>query len=133
MSNHLRALAILQIAYASLGLLLGLVVLLLFGGVAAIVGVSASLDSSLVAIPVLTIVGGLASSTIMLLSAPRLLAGIGLLRQRPWGRILSLVVCAVGLVDFPVGTGIGAYGLWVLTHREIAPMFDRMAAPAGSR
>jgi len=124
MTGHVRALAVLQIVYSSMGLLLGIAVFLLFGGIASIVGFSASLDDSLVAVPILTIIGGIASSVLILLSLPRLIAGIGLLRFQNWGRILTFVVSVIGLIDFPIGTGLGIYGLWVLTHRDTLPLFE---------
>ena len=127
MSSHVRVLAILQIVYSSLGLLLGIVVFLLFGGIAALVGVNSSLDDSMVAVPVLAVIGGIASSVIIVLSLPRLIAGIGLLKHQNWGRILTMVVSVIGLVDFPLGTALGAYGLWVLMHRDTSPLFQPMA------
>ena len=128
MTSHVRALAILQIVYASLGLLLGIGVFLLFGGIAAIVGVNAPLDDSMVAVPILALIGGIASSIIIVLSLPRLIAGIGLLKHQGWARILTMIVSVIGLVDIPVGTALGAYGLWVLMHRDTSPLFQPMAA-----
>ena len=130
MTGHVRVLAILQIIYASLGLLLGLTVALLFGGIATVVGFSAPLDDSLVAVPILATIGGVAASIIILLSLPRLVAGIGLLKYRNWGRILTFVVSVVGLLDFPVGTGLGIYALWVLLHRDTMPLFQGGLQPA---
>lgn len=133
MAGHVRALAVLQIVYASLGLLVGVVVFLLFGGIAAIVGFNAPIDDSVIAVPVLALIGGLGSSILILLSLPRLIAGIGLLRHRNWARILTLVVSALGAFDFPVGTGLGVYGLWVLTHRDASPLFQELSSPLAQR
>lgn len=124
MATHVRALAILQIAYASLGLAVGVGVFLLFGGIAAVVGFNAPIDESAVAIPVLTMIGGIASSVIILLSLPRLIAGIGLLKHHGWARVLSLVVSVIGLIDFPFGTALGVYGMWVLLNKDGAALFE---------
>jgi len=134
MTGHVRALAVLQIVYSAMGLLLGIAVFILFGGIAAVVGFNASADESLVAIPVLTIIGGLASAVLILLSLPRFIAGVGLLSHRNWARILTWVVSVIGLIDFPVGTGLSIYGLWVLTHRDTAALFtndDEQGAGVG--
>jgi hypothetical protein len=128
MSSHVRALASLQIVYSSLGLLLGVSIFLLFGGIATIVGFSASLDDSMVAVPVLALIGGIAASLIIVLSLPRLIAGIGLLKHHNWARILTMIVSVIGLIDFPVGTALGGYGLWVLLHRDAAPLFEPVVA-----
>lgn len=134
MTGHVRALAVLQIVYSSMGLLLGIVVFMLFGGIATIVGFNASVDDSMVAVPILTFIGGIASSVLILLSLPRLIAGIGLWKFQNWGRILTFVVSILGLIDFPVGTGLGIYALWVLTHRDTLPLFQQeLTAPAVPR
>ncbi len=130
MTGHIRALAVLQIVYASMGLLLGVVVFMIFGGIAGIVSVSAPFDESLVAVPILAIIGSVAGSVLILLSLPRLLAGIGLLKLQGWGRILTIVVSVLGLIDFPIGTGLGIYGLWVMTHSDTQALFDRAPAVA---
>jgi hypothetical protein len=125
--THVRALAILQIIYASLGFLLAVTVLLLFGGIAAIVGLSADPSESIVAVPILSIIGTVGASFIAALSLPRLIAGIGLLKFRNWARILTIVVSVIGLADFPFGTALGAYGLWVMLTRETAALFETPA------
>jgi hypothetical protein len=128
-----RALAILQIVYSSIGLLLGVLVFMLFGGIATIVGFSAPFSDSVVAVPVLTLVGGIASSFLILLSLPRLIAGIGLLKHQSWARILTLVVSVLGLIDLPLGTALGIYGLWVLTHRDTSSLFQDVPATVAPR
>jgi hypothetical protein len=122
--THVRALAILQIVYASIGLFIALAILLIFGGIAAIVRVSAEPHDSIVAVPILSIIGTVSASFIAVLSLPRLIAGIGLLQYRNWARILTIVVSVLGIADVPFGTALGAYGLWVLLQRETSGLFE---------
>ena len=124
MQTHIRVLAVLQIVYASIGLLVSLLLLMLFGGAAAIVGFAAPPSDSIIAIPIIAIVATLAAGFFLVLSLPRLIAGIGLLYQRSWARTLTIVVSAIGLLDFPVGTALGIYGLWVMSTAESAALFD---------
>jgi hypothetical protein len=42
------------------------------------------------------------------------ICGWGLLERRPWARTLSLVLGVLALFDFPVGTALGIYTLWVM-------------------
>jgi hypothetical protein len=130
MASHVRALAVLQIVYSSFGLLAGITVFLIFGGAALIAGITVPIDDKLVAVPVLAIVGGAISSVVILLSLPRFIAGIGLLRPGNWAKILTFVVSVLGLLDLPFGTALGIYGLWVLTHRDTPAVFGEM--PAGA-
>jgi hypothetical protein len=57
------------------------------------------------------------------LSAPGIAAGIGLLKRKSWGRFLAMVVGVLGLLNFPVGTLIGVYMLWVLMQDSAAEYF----------
>jgi len=59
-----------------------------------------------------------------------IIAGVGLLRFRPWARILTIVLSALNLMNFPLGTLVGAYGLWVMLSRETEPLFRR-SSPSG--
>jgi hypothetical protein len=52
---------------------------------------------------------------------PSLVGGIGLLRQKRWARVLIIFVSMEFLFAFPVGTALGAYGLWTLVKRETEP------------
>jgi hypothetical protein len=56
--------------------------------------------------------------TVLILSftLPTLIGGIGLLRGKSWARRFGLFVAALNLVYFPIGTPVGAYGLWVLSR-----------------
>jgi hypothetical protein len=128
LETHIRVLAVLQIVYASLGLLVAGGLLMLFGGVAAIVGIAAPASDSIVAVPILAFIGTLTAGLLLVLSLPRLIAGIGLLKHRNWARILTIVISIIGLFDFPVGTGLGIYGLWVLFTREATEAFSSVSA-----
>lgn len=56
---------------------------------------------------------------------PHLFCGWGLLKKRPWGRTLGIIVSAIALVVFPIGTALGAYGLYVLLHGETTNLFSQ--------
>jgi len=49
---------------------------------------------------------------------PSLAGGIGLLRKKRWARILIIFLSVELLVAFPIGTLLGAYGLWTLLKAE---------------
>jgi uncharacterized SAM-binding protein YcdF (DUF218 family) len=52
------------------------------------------------------------------LSAPGLIAGIGLLTFKPWASTLTIIVSALHLLNIPFGTALGIYGLWILLKDE---------------
>ncbi len=55
-------------------------------------------------------------------------AGVGLLLGREWGRIMSLIHAAIGLLNIPVGTVVGILVLIYLTKREIRGYFLKQGA-----
>lgn len=73
---------------------------------------------------VLGVVGTSVGLLLTALGLPGVLAGYGLLRHRPWARVLAIVVGVLGLVNIPVGTAIGIYALLVLTQEAAQPYFE---------
>jgi hypothetical protein len=134
MESHVRILAILNIAWGSLGIIAALMLMLVFGGVISMVGISAMQDAdAVVAAPILGIVGTFVIVIILIVSLPGVIAGIGLLNYRPWGRILGLVVSALQLLNVPFGTALGIYGLWVLLSSDTERLFQQVQPhPAAS-
>ena len=130
MDTHVRVLAVLHIVLGSLGALIGLGFLVVFGGLAGFVGLSAAPHNqdALVAVPILGLIGGALCILLLILSLPSIIAGIGLLKFRPWARILTIVLCALELLNVPIGTAIGVYGLWVLLSSETEPLFRSQPA-----
>ena len=130
MLTHVKVLAVVHVALAVLGLAGALFLLLVLGGVAGIVGVAAGQDpDAWIAVPVLGLIATMLFFFLVVLSVPGLIAGIGLLSLRPWARMLTLVLSALNLLNVPLGTALGIYGLWVLLHKDTGPLFN---APAPS-
>ena len=131
METHIRLLAALRIAFGILGFIGALVILLVFGGAAGLVGTLGVAEDpdAIVAVPIIGIVGGAIIVLILILSLPSLIAGFGLLSFRPWARILTLVLSALDLLNIPLGTAIGVYGLWVLLHSESDALFRNGVGP----
>lgn len=122
MAQHVKILGILHIVFGGLGVLGAVIVLLVFGGVSALVAADHSPDS-LTAIPILGLIGGFVFILVMALSLPGLIVGIGLMQFRPWARMGGIILSAFDLLGFPFHTALGIYGLWVLLNRETEQMF----------
>ena len=78
---------------------------------------------------ILSLVGTSVGLLMAALGLPGLLAGYGLLKRKPWARVLAIVVGILGLLNFPIGTAIGIYTLWVLTQPAATEYF---AGPASA-
>jgi hypothetical protein len=72
-------------------------------------------------------VGTAVGILLVVLGVPGLVAGYGLLTRKPWARLLAIVMGVLSLVNFPIGTTLGLYTLWVLTQPEATEYFT---APA---
>ena len=70
------------------------------------------------ALGILTIVGTFVVGLVTLISLPAILGGWGLLRRKSWARILMIILSALNILNIPIGTAIGAYGLWILLNEE---------------
>ena len=125
MRDHVRILAFLNIVLGGLGTIGAVIVLFVFGGIAGIVGAANPGDPEAwhVAMPILGIIGLVISGFVLLLSLPGVIAGFGLLKFRPWARMLAIVLSALNLPGIPIGTALGIYGLWVLLQPETERLF----------
>jgi hypothetical protein len=119
MEQHLKVLSILNIVLGALGVCAAVVILLVFGGLAGLTITDGGPDAA-VAPALFGMIGGFTFFVVLILSAPSLVAGIGLLNFKPWAKTLMLVVSALHLFNIPFGTALGIYGLWVLTKDETA-------------
>jgi len=126
MVQHVKILGILHIVFGGLGVLAAITVLLIFGGISAVVGLSDHSSDSLPAVPILGAIGIFVFVLVMALSLPGLIIGIGLVQFKPWARIAGIILSAFDLFGVPFHTALGIYGLWVLLNRETEQMF---AAP----
>jgi hypothetical protein len=136
MANHVKILGILHIIFSALGIVIAVGMLILFGGLAGVVGTTDQSEDAVVGVGVLGAIGAIVFTVILVLSLPGLIAGIGLVKFRPWARILGIVISALDLISVPFGTALGIYGLWVLLSNETEALFQNPNAyllngPAG--
>ena len=66
------------------------------------------------------------------IAAATLTTGWSLLKRKPWGRTLALVMAFVSLLKPLFGTALGVYTLYVLLPDEARTEYERMAKGNGS-
>lgn len=124
MATHVKIVGILHIVFGALGMVVAIGLLVFFGGLAGAIGAgSHGEDSAAIPAGILGVIGIIVCIVVMLLSIPGLIAGIGLVKFRPWARILGIVISALDLLSVPFGTALGVYGLWVLLSTETEALF----------
>ena len=118
MAIHLRALAIALIAMGIGGGLFSLIWMIANGGPSGLVNAFDDLSS---------VIGPMVVGIVFLnifLAVPMTMTGMGLLRAQGWARTMGMVVCALAIINIPLGSILGGYGLWVLTSLEVEPLFE---------
>ena len=123
MTTHVKVLGTLFIAFGALYVLLAFFSTMILGFVAALVGAEGGRDAATGA-TVLGMAGAVAFVFWLCMGLPGIIAGIGLLKMKRWARILTIVLSAIQLIQFPFGTILGVYGLWVLFHKDTEALFD---------
>jgi hypothetical protein len=124
MRTHVKVLGVVYLAVGACMLLLALFLFLTMGSVTGIVGATAEPRDAAIAIPILGIAGMALVIMFGVFSLPSLITGYGLLYFKSWARIVGIVLSAVSLINFPFGTAVGVYGLWVLLNKETERLFD---------
>jgi hypothetical protein len=121
--QHITILGWLYIVGYAFFLLIGIFIFVLLTSIGAVTG-----DQQ--AMVVLSIVGTAVGGLLVVLAIPGIVAGVGLLARKSWARYLAIVVAILGLVNFPIGTLVGVYALWILLQESALHYFSTSAAAA---
>ena len=130
MATHVKVLGFLYIALSTLGLMAALFMGLIFGTASGVVGMNADSREAAMALPIIGLAGSMLVVFLVAVSLPGLVAGVVLLKQRPWARILGIVVAVLNLIHIPVGTIVGIYALWVLFNKDTERLFAEVPQPS---
>jgi hypothetical protein len=123
METHAKVLGILNIVFGALGLCTALFLMVVFGGVAGIVGAEADSDAA-IAVPIIGATGAIVVLFMLVVALPSIIVGYALYKLQPWGRVAGIVLSIVNLLWFPLGTALGVYGLWVLFSADGQRLFE---------
>ena len=123
MDTHVKVVGALNVALGAFGLLVAVALMLIFGGATWLVGATGDPDAT-AAIPILGLTGAAISTFLLMLSLPGVVIGIGLLQRRSWARVAGIVISLLNLFNFPLGTMLGVYGLWVLFAKDTERVFN---------
>jgi uncharacterized membrane protein (DUF2068 family) len=118
MEQHVKTLSVLFILWGIVGLVLAIGLLVLgAGAVLSLITADTSYEARMGA----TAVGGCITAVAVVfaaLSIPNIIAGWGLSQRKSWARILTIVLGAIALTHFPVGTALGLYAIIVMMNDE---------------
>jgi hypothetical protein len=121
-ATHVKVVATLFLVFGGLLLAFAFFTPLLMSTLAGIVGATHEEGAAVGA----TILGltGIALSVLMLLFAiPYLACGFGLWKFRRWARLLAIILAAIAVIKFPLGTAFGVYALIILFRKDTEALF----------
>ena len=124
--EHVRLVGILWMAYSSLHVVGGVLILIaltLFAG-ASHHGLPPGVTVWLR--PLFTFIAWF----ILAKAAAGFIAGWGLLQRQDWARTVALVVSFIALLNVPIGTTLGIYTLWVLLPMQSDDEYKALAQAA---
>jgi hypothetical protein len=121
MEKHVNLIGVLWIVSGALGILAALLVWGLLFGLSFIprMGPEAPV--------ILRWVGSVIGVFIGVLAVPKIVAGIGMLKHAEWGRVLTLIVSFLSLLEVPLGTALAVYSIVILMKDETIQLFRRPA------
>lgn len=64
----------------------------------------------------------------LIIALPSIIAGVGLLQYRTWGRALTLVLSFLRVLEFPFGTVTAFYSFWILLSQDGKRFYNEKAA-----
>ena len=117
MEKHLTIIAVINLVFGIILLLLGLVLFLVVMG-------GGLISQGSAAIFITGIVGSVIAIFFTVISIPGIIGGLGLLKHKEWARILMLIIGILDLIAIPIGTIIGIYTIWVLMNDETIALFQ---------
>lgn len=96
----------------------GIIVVLVYGGLG-ILGLSVGKkDEDLVIGGIFLAMAVLVGLIILAFAAVELMAGWRMLKEKPSGRTFGIIASIISLINIPLGTALGIYGLWFLFGEE---------------
>ena len=122
MDRHVRILGFLNIAFGVFGALVSTLVLVRLGGFQ---GVYAAFNEDIIGIVAVIVV-----VFQLLIAVPCIVAGFYVRKLQDWARVMLVMVSAVNVLNFPLGTFLGSYGIWTLMTPETDPLFQNAMAAA---
>ncbi|PTN07872.1 hypothetical protein [Mangrovibacterium marinum] len=126
MDSHVKIIGILYLVFSILGIIGALVLFLTLNLIGQFID-----DSEVVAI--LSIVATVVATVMAVCSVPGIIAGWGLLKYQEWARILTIILSALNILNFPFGTALGIYAIWALVQPETIDLFGSAAPNIQSR
>jgi len=121
-ATHVKVVATLFLLVGALLLALAFFTPLLMSTLAGIIGATHE-EGAAVGATILGLTGIALSLILLLFAIPYVACGVGLFKFRRWARVLGIILAAIALVKFPLGTAFGVYALIILFRKDTEALF----------
>ena len=118
MEKHVTVVAILNLVFGVIKIFVGGILFMIIAG-------GGLLSGDPEAMAITSIVGTVLAIFFVVIAIPEIIAGLGLFKYQRWARILTIVIAVIDLIQFPIGTLIGVYELWVMLDEKTMPLFEK--------
>lgn len=125
MRQHIKAVGWLQIGLSILWMIIVFAIAILFWGVGIFSHDHEAIEILNILVPIIIVCG-------ILTALPSIIGGFFLLKYKEWSRILVIIISFINLVNFPIGTAVGVYSLWVLLNKDSIDLFIEQPVGATS-
>ena len=122
MRSNITVLGWLHIVWHGLGVITGIIAMIVLTLMGGFMGIAGGHDAHVVT-PIFMIVGLFVFTVTVVLSLPGLIIGWGLITLQPWARIGGIILSALNLTVFPLGTALGVFGLITLCDTQASDIF----------
>lgn len=117
MRDQVNVLGWLFIAFGSIAIVVAVLVFVILAG-------SGLASGDRQAMAITSTVGVAILAFLTILSLPNLITGWGLLKLRPWARVLAMVLGALHVFAFPFGTLLCVFAFYTLLKPEAERLFQ---------
>ena len=117
MKTHLQVLGWLYIIFGVLGILFAL-------GLALVIAGGGWISGDEVAIQVTSIVAACLGGAFIAFSIPGIIVGAGMTGMKGWIRVPAIILGILNLLNFPIGTALGVYTLYVMLDADTVALFE---------
>jgi len=121
MRKHVDFLGLLFILYSLLGLVGAFAIFAFFTGFGVLNGDIENLTG-------LAVFGAVVAAMFVIVALPGIITGLGLRAHKNWARYIAMILGVINILNFPFGTLLGAYTLYVLLHFDTPKVFRRRPA-----
>lgn len=117
METHKRILSILYLISGALYLLFGILALSIISTLFPVIIEEAGKDAWVLTF-IMQFANYIIGAILIFLVVPSFIGAIGVMTDKKWGMTLLLVLGCLKLFNFPVGTALGIYTIWVYVEDQ---------------